>query len=122
MTRGWRGTAMRLLGAKDHLVTVTQARTITDSYVRIHFYAPTLIVNDQPAPAEFLRFWFPGSEADPQEYQRAYTVTSADLAQHSFAIEAVLHDTAGLGATRSGAMGPAGAWCAAAAPGDNHHS
>lgn len=106
--RGMTGALTRAYGAKDHEVTVTNTELITPSFLRIWLSSPTVFADAVAAPTAFLRFWFPDVDGGGTEHQRGYTITQADVAAGSFAIDVVLHE----------AIGPASAWAQRATPGD----
>jgi len=59
-------------------------------------------------PAAWLRFWFPDPEGSNTEFQRAYTISEADVVAGRFAVDIVLHDPAG----------PASLWAHTVEPGE----
>lgn len=97
--RGFNGALMRAF-TKDHTATVREVEHLAPHFVRIRFHSETLLDDVVLAPAVWLRFWFPGIDDPETEYQRAYTITEADPAAGTFAVDMVLHQPAG----------PASAW------------
>ncbi len=69
--------------------------------------SPTLFQDAQAEPAAWLRFWFPDPEGSTTEFQRAYTISEADVPAGRFAVDVVLHDPAG----------PASLWARTVEPG-----
>ncbi|MBE1574092.1 ABC transporter ATP-binding protein/permease [Amycolatopsis roodepoortensis] len=107
MARGFQGAVMRGFGARDHEATVVETEEITPRFVRVRFVSPTLFEDVVVEPTAWLRFWFPDPEGGTTEFQRAYTLTEADPADGTFAIDVVLHEPAG----------PASRWLREARPG-----
>lgn len=97
--RGFNGALMRAF-TKDHTATVREVEHLAPHFVRIRFHSETLLDDVVLAPAVWLRVWFPGIDDPETEYQRAYTITEADPAAGTFAVDMVLHQPAG----------PASAW------------
>lgn len=57
--RGYQGTILRLLGARDHLATVVSTELRAPHFLRIVFTSETLLGAIETGPAAWLRFWFP---------------------------------------------------------------
>lgn len=95
MARGFQGVVLRVLGARDHTATVTETVRIAPHCVRIRMVSSTLFDDAAPEPAAWLRFWFPDPDGSGTEFQRAYTISEADVAGGRFAIDVVLHDPPG---------------------------
>ncbi len=107
MARGFQGAMLRGFGARDHTATVLETVRIAPHFVRIRMESPTLFSDAQAEPAAWLRFWFPDPEGSTTEFQRAYTISEADVPAGRFAVDVVLHDPAG----------PASLWARAVEPG-----
>ena len=105
--RGFQGVVMRGFGARDHEATVTGVETIAPNFRRIRLVSPTLFRDAVAGPTAWLRFWFPDPDGGVTEHQRAYTISAADEASGTFAIDVVLHTPAG----------PASHWAQNAGPG-----
>ena len=95
MARGFQGAMLRGFGARDHTATVIETVRIAPHFVRIRMESPTLFEDAQAEPAAWLRFWFPDPEGSSTEFQRAYTISEADVPAGRFAVDVVLHDPAG---------------------------
>ena len=107
MARGFQGAMLRGFGARDHTATVIETVQIAPHFVRIRMESPTLFEDAQAEPAAWLRFWFPDPEGSKTEFQRAYTISEADVPAGRFAVDIVLHDPAG----------PASLWARTVEPG-----
>ncbi len=107
MARGFQGAMLRGFGARDHTATVLETVQIAPHFVRIRMESPTLFSDAQAEPAAWLRFWFPDPDGSTTEFQRAYTISEADVPAGRFAVDVVLHDPAG----------PASKWARAVEPG-----
>ncbi|MDT7767244.1 MAG: ATP-binding cassette, subfamily bacterial IrtA/YbtP [Mycobacterium sp.] len=107
MARGFQGVVLRGFGARDHTATVIETVPIASHFVRIRMQSPTLFEDAQAEPAAWLRFWFPDPEGSSTEFQRAYTISEADVPAGRFAVDIVLHDPAG----------PASLWARSVEPG-----
>jgi ATP-binding cassette subfamily B protein IrtA len=107
MARGFQGVVLRSFGARDHLATVIEAICIAPHFVRVRMQSPTLFEDAQAEPAAWLRFWFPDPEGSSTEFQRAYTISEADVPAGRFAVDVLLHDPAG----------PASLWARTVEPG-----
>ncbi len=107
MARGFQGALLRGFGARDHTATVVETIRIAPHFVRIRMASPTLFEDAQAEPAAWLRFWFPDPDGSNSEFQRAYTISEADVPAGRFAVDIVLHDPAG----------PASLWARTVQPG-----
>lgn len=107
MARGFQGVVLRSFGARDHTATVLETVRIAPHFVRIRMASPTLFDDARAEPAAWLRFWFPDPDGSKTEFQRAYTISEADVAAGRFAVDVVLHDPAG----------PASLWARTVEPG-----
>jgi ATP-binding cassette, subfamily B, bacterial IrtA/YbtP len=107
MARGFQGAMLRGFGARDHTATVLETVRIAPHFIRIRMESPTLFADAQAEPAAWLRFWFPDPDGSTTEFQRAYTISEADVPAGRFAVDVVLHDPAG----------PASKWARAVEPG-----
>ncbi|OBH52595.1 ABC transporter ATP-binding protein/permease [Mycobacterium sp. E2479] len=107
MARGFSGVMLRSFGARDHSATVTETVRIAPHFVRVRMTSPTLFEDVDAEPAAWLRFWFPDPDGSKTEFQRAYTISEADVASGRFAVDIVLHDPAG----------PASLWARTVRPG-----
>jgi ATP-binding cassette subfamily B protein IrtA len=107
MARGIQGAMLRGFGARDHTATVIETVRIAPHFVRIRMESPTLFQDAQAEPAAWLRFWFPDPDGSSTEFQRAYTISEADVPAGRFAVDVVLHDPAG----------PASLWARTVEPG-----
>ncbi len=107
MARGFQGAMLRGFGARDHAATVIETVRIAPHFVRIRMESPTLFEEAQAEPAAWLRFWFPDPEGSSTEFQRAYTISEADVPAGRFAVDVVLHNPAG----------PASLWARTVEPG-----
>jgi ATP-binding cassette subfamily B protein IrtA len=107
MARGFQGVMLRGFGARDHTATVIETVRIAPHFVRIRMESPTIFEDAQAEPAAWLRFWFPDPAGSSTEFQRAYTISEADVPAGRFAVDVVLHDPAG----------PASLWARAVEPG-----
>lgn len=108
MARGLQGVLLRGLGARDHKATVIETARIAAHFVRVRMESPTLFEDAKAEPAAWLRFWFPDPDGSNTEFQRAYTISEADVPAGRFAVDIVLHDPAG----------PASLWARTVEPGD----
>jgi ATP-binding cassette subfamily B protein IrtA len=107
MARGFQGAMLRGFGARDHTATVVETVEIAPHFVRIRMQSPTLFEDAEAEPAAWLRFWFPDPDGSSTEFQRAYTISEADVPSGRFAVDVVLHDPAG----------PASTWARTVEPG-----
>jgi ATP-binding cassette, subfamily B, bacterial IrtA/YbtP len=95
MGRGFQGTVLRGFGARDHLATVEETSRVAPHCVRIVMSSPTLFEDITVEPTAWLRFWFPDPDGGGTEFQRAYTIVSADPQAGRFSVNIVLHEPAG---------------------------
>ncbi|WAJ43877.1 ATP-binding cassette domain-containing protein [Mycobacterium sp. Aquia_216] len=107
MARGFQGAILRGFGARDHTATVLETVQIAPHFVRIRMESATLFEDAEAEPAAWLRFWFPDPDGSSTEFQRAYTISEADVPAGRFAVDVVLHDPAG----------PASKWARTVEPG-----
>nr|AGC72508.1 transmembrane ATP-binding protein ABC transporter [uncultured bacterium A1Q1_fos_2059] len=107
--RGYQGTILRLLGARDHLATVVSTTLLAPHFLRIVFASDSLLGTIDAGPASWLRFWFPDPSGRNIEHQRAYTIVESDPETGEFTIDFVLHEPAG----------PASHWASNASVGDS---
>jgi NADPH-dependent ferric siderophore reductase len=101
--RGWEGTVLRLMRARDFTLTVTRAEDVTPLYRRLRLTDGGLLAAAGVHPAMWVRLWFTNAG---RPHQRAYTLVDPDPATGTFALEFALHE------------GAAGDWARAARPGD----
>ncbi|MEV8600273.1 siderophore-interacting protein [Streptomyces griseoviridis] len=101
--RGWEGTVLRLMRAKDFTFTVTGVEDVTPEYRRLRLSDGGLLAAAGVHPTMWVRLWF-GNAGKP--HQRAYTLVDPDPAAGTFSFEFALHE------------GAASDWARAAAPGD----
>ena len=99
MARGFQGAMLRSFGARDHTATVIETIRIAPHFVRVRMASPTLFEDVDAEPAAWLRFWFPDPDGSNTEFQRAYTISEADVPTGRFAVDVVLHDPAGPAST-----------------------
>ncbi|OBI21133.1 ABC transporter ATP-binding protein/permease [Mycobacterium sp. E2497] len=107
MARGFQGVMLRSFGARDHTATVLETVPIAPHFVRVRMMSPTLFEDVDAEPAAWLRFWFPDPDGSSTEFQRAYTISEADVPSGRFAVDIVLHEPAG----------PASKWARTVQPG-----
>ncbi|EUA58133.1 siderophore-interacting FAD-binding domain protein [Mycobacterium intracellulare 1956] len=107
MARGFQGVMLRSFGARDHTATVIETVRIAPHFVRVRMTSTTLFEDVDAEPAAWLRFWFPDPDGSKTEFQRAYTISEADVAAGRFAVDIVLHEPAG----------PASQWARTVQPG-----
>lgn len=107
MARGFSGVMLRSFGARDHTATVLETVPIAPHFVRVRMTSPTLFQDVDAEPAAWLRFWFPDPDGSNTEFQRAYTISEADVPSGRFAVDIVLHEPAG----------PASKWARTVEPG-----
>lgn len=107
MARGFSGAMLRSFGARDHTARVIETVRVAPHFVRVRMTSPTLFEDVDAEPAAWLRFWFPDPDGSKTEFQRAYTISEADVPAGRFAVDIVLHDPAG----------PASMWARTVQPG-----
>ncbi len=107
MARGFQGAMLRGFGARDHTATVIETVRVAPHFVRVRMESHTLFEDAQAEPAAWLRFWFPDPEGSSTEFQRAYTISEADVPTGRFAVDIVLHHPGG----------PASLWARTVQPG-----
>ena len=107
MARGFQGAMLRGFGARDHTATVIETVKLAPHFLRVRMQSPTLFDEVQTEPAAWLRFWFPDPEGSSSEFQRAYTISEADVPTGRFAVDIVLHHPGG----------PASMWARTVQPG-----
>ena len=110
MARGLQGLILRGMGARDHAATVIEAIGIAPHFVRVRMESPTLFDDVKAEPAAWLRFWFPDPNGSNTEFQRAYTISEADVLSGRFAVDVVLHEPAGPASLSSHASGTRPYW------------
>ncbi|MDT0440313.1 MULTISPECIES: siderophore-interacting protein [Streptomyces] len=101
--RGWEGTVLRLMRAKDFTLTVTGVEDVTPEYRRLRLDDGGLLAATGVHPTMWVRLWFDNAG---RPHQRAYTLVDPDPATGTFSFEFALHE------------GAASDWARAAAPGD----
>ena len=97
MARGLQGVMLRGLGARGHKAMVVETVRLAPHFVRVRIESSTLLDDTKAEPAAWLRFWFPDPDGSNAEFQRAYTISEADVRAGRFAVDIVLHDPAGTG-------------------------
>ncbi|MFG3662208.1 siderophore-interacting protein [Streptomyces sp. NPDC047706] len=100
---GWQGAVLKLMGAKDFVLTVTGAEDVTPDYRRVHFTDGGLLTANGIHPTMWVRLWFDNAG---KPHQRAYTLVDADRGANTFSLEFALHE------------GRASDWARAAKEGD----
>ncbi|MEU6593507.1 siderophore-interacting protein [Streptomyces sp. NPDC046881] len=101
--RGWEGAVLKLLRAKDFVLTVLDAQDVTPHYRRLRLSDGGLLAATGVHPTMWVRLWF---SADGRPHQRAYTLVDPDPATGTFGLEFALH------------AGTASDWARAARRGD----
>ncbi|MFJ4785820.1 siderophore-interacting protein [Streptomyces sp. NPDC088794] len=101
--RGWEGTVLRLMRAKDFTLTVTGAEDVTPEYRRLRLTDGGLLAATGVHPTMWVRLWFTNAG---KPHQRAYTLVDPDPETGTFALEFALHE------------GAASDWARAAKAGD----
>ncbi|GAA1435275.1 siderophore-interacting protein [Streptomyces thermospinosisporus] len=87
--RGWEGAVLKLMRAKDFVLTVTGAEDVTDDYRRVHFTDGGLLGAIGVHPTMWVRLWFDNAG---KPHQRGYTLVDPDPAAGTFAVEFALHE------------------------------
>jgi NADPH-dependent ferric siderophore reductase len=100
---GWEGAVLRLLRAKDFVLTVTGAEDVTEHYRRVHLTDGGMLARTGVHPTMWVRLWFDNAG---RPHQRAYTLVDPDPAAGTFSLEFALHE------------GCASDWARTAQPGD----
>lgn len=100
---GWEGAVLKLLRAKDFVLTVTGAEDVTEHYRRVHLTDGGMLAETGIHPTMWVRLWFDNAG---KPHQRAYTLVDPDPAAGTFSLEFALHE------------GCASDWARAAKPGD----
>lgn len=108
MPKGFQGAVLRMLGAKEHRLTVVGREQIAPHYVRIRFHSPTIVHSEGEAPGAWLRLWFPDPSGSSKEYQRGYTIAQCNGESGELDLEFVLHEP----------RGPASTWASTCDSGD----
>lgn len=105
----WQRGVLRLMGVRNHPVEVLSVKDFTTWYRRIVFNSPEFVRELDVFPTLWLRLWVPNPARGGGEVsQRGYTFVDVQPRDGTFALDFVLHETAG----------PAGDWARRAAPGD----
>ncbi|MDT8913372.1 siderophore-interacting protein [Amycolatopsis sp. PS_44_ISF1] len=105
----WQRGVLRLMGVRNHPVEVVSVEDFTPWYRRIVFSSPEFVRALEVVPTLWLRLWVPNpARGEGGVSQRGYTFVDVRPAEGTFALEFVLHDTAG----------PAGDWARRAEPGE----
>lgn len=108
MSKGFQGAVLHGLGAKDHVLTVTDTEWRTSNMLRVTFRSDTILSTDGEAPAAWMRAWFPDPDGGSKQFQRGYTFAETDPATGRLAVDFVIHHP----------MGPASWWAQNCRPGD----
>jgi NADPH-dependent ferric siderophore reductase len=103
LSRGFPGTVLKLLGAGDYTLTVTERHQLSPHYVRLSFDAGGLLTDQALHPTMWIRMWFADGD---KLHQRGYTLVDPDPEANTVGIEFALHD------------GVAANWARDAEPGD----
>lgn len=105
----WQRGVLRLMRIANHPVTVTHVQDFTPWYRRIVFDGPEVVRDLELFPTLWLRLWVPNpAKGASHVSQRGYTFVDVRPDEGTFALDFVLHETAG----------PAGDWARAARLGD----
>lgn len=97
MVKNWQHGVLKMIGVKDHVVTVTAVEDFTTWYRRVHFSAPSLAGQFAPFPTFWLRLWVPSLVPD-KTVQRGYTFVDLNAETGEFALDFVLHQPLGAAA------------------------
>lgn len=103
LSRGFPGAVLKLLGAGDYTLTVTNRHEVSPHYLRLSFDDGGLLTDRSLHPTMWIRMWFADGD---KLHQRGYTLVDPDPAAGSVDIEFALHD------------GVAANWARRARPGD----
>ncbi|MEU2064360.1 siderophore-interacting protein [Streptomyces sp. NPDC013455] len=87
--RGWEGAVLKLLRAKDFMLTVLDAEDVTPHYRRLRMSDGGLLAATGVHPTMWVRLWF---SDDGRPHQRAYTLVDPDPAAGTFGLEFALHE------------------------------
>lgn len=101
--RGWEGAVLKLMRARDFVLTVTDVEDVTPLYRRLRVDDGGLLAATGVHPTMWVRLWFANAG---RPHQRAYTLVAPDPEAGTFALEFALHE------------GCASDWARAAKPGD----
>ncbi|MFE2825873.1 siderophore-interacting protein [Streptomyces sp. NPDC059271] len=101
--RGWEGAVLKLLRARDFVLTVTDVEDVAPLYRRLRVADGGLLAATGVHPTMWVRLWFADAG---RPHQRAYTLVDPDPVTGTFALEFALHD------------GCASDWARGARPGD----
>jgi ATP-binding cassette subfamily B protein IrtA len=105
----WQRGVLRLMGVRNHPVEVVSVKDFTPWYRRIVFSAPEFVRGLDVFPTLWLRLWVPNpARGEGEVSQRGYTFVDVRPGDGTFALDFVLHETAG----------PAGDWARHAEPGE----
>lgn len=95
MAANWQRGYMRLLGAREQAITVTEVEDILPWYRRITFSGPAFINSIELYPSAWVRLWVPSLDDPSTLRQRGYTLVNPDKASGTFALDFVLHEPVG---------------------------
>ncbi|MER5382745.1 siderophore-interacting protein [Streptomyces sp. NPDC002688] len=101
--RGWEGAVLKLMRARDFVLTVTDVEDVTPLYRRLRVDGGGLLAATGVHPTMWVRLWFANAG---RPHQRAYTLVAPDPEAGTFALEFALHE------------GCASDWARTAKPGD----
>lgn len=101
--RGWEGAVLKLLRARDFVLTVTDVEDVAPLYRRLRVTDGGLLAATGVHPTMWVRLWFADAG---RPHQRAYTLVDPDPVTGTFALEFALHE------------GCASDWARGARPGD----
>lgn len=102
-SRGFSGAVLKLLGAGDYRLTVTDRRQVSPHYLRLSFDAGGMLERHPLHPTMWIRLWFADGD---KLHQRGYTLVNPDPSADTVDIEFALHH------------GIASQWAREAQPGD----
>lgn len=109
MSKGFEGAVLKLLGAKEHALTVRSVDRTDPHFIRVNFHSATLLAEDGEQPGNWVRAWFPDPQGGKKQFQRAYTLLEANPAEGTFSFDFLIHNPAG----------PASTWAQHCQPGDS---